>query len=473
MSLRVLACYLYVFGFAAYTRRNWFISLCAVVWLMAVNQHPDMPRSIGGIQGLNLWNVLMFSVLVAWRANRRTEGLAWDLPTGVAWLFGLYAVEMLIGSLRYFFNPGGWGQQTAGYVLSEYFINCFKWMLPGLILFDACRTRKRVLLGVVSILAYYFLLALQVIKHVPFSYAVSSSFGRESYKLIQNSIGYNRVTLSMMLGGACWAILSTLVLVHKRKHQYMVLGIAALVALAQALTGGRSGYVSWLLVGLILCVVRWRRLLPVIPIVVLAVLICLPGIRQRVFQGFEGTRGNIVIQEDQTKMTSGRNIAWPYVIQKICQSPLVGYGREGMITAGVYRKILDDFPDEDFAHPHNAYLEALLDGGVISLGCVLLWFLFVLRNSFRLLLDREDPLCCAIGGVTCSLVLALMVAAMGGQTFYPREGSVGMWAAIGLMLRVSLERASSRKTGAPLFAESDQESPEEDMAGLGEERPVA
>ena len=67
------------------------------------------------------------------------------------------------------------------------------------------------------------------------------------------------------------------------------------------------------------------------------------------------------------------------------------------------------------------------------------------------MLERNDPLLCAIGCAGFCLVAALMIGAFGGQTFYPREGSVGMWAAIGLVLRVSLLQQQSRQIGAPVF----------------------
>jgi hypothetical protein len=52
-----------------------------------------------------------------------------------------------------------------------------------------------------------------------------------------------------------------------------------------------------------------------------------------------------------------------------------------------------------------------------------------------------------LGILALALVLALLVAAMGSQTFYPREGSVGMWAAIGVMLRVSVEKRKALEGG--------------------------
>ena len=44
----------------------------------------------------------------------------------------------------------------------------------------------------------------------------------------------------------------------------------------------------------------------------------------------------------------------------------------------------------------------------------------------------------------CALVLALLAAALGSQTFYPREGAIGMWAAMGIMLRVYEDRERAR-----------------------------
>jgi hypothetical protein len=48
-------------------------------------------------------------------------------------------------------------------------------------------------------------------------------------------------------------------------------------------------------------------------------------------------------------------------------------------------------------------------------------------------------------------VLALMIGAFGGQTFYPREGAVGMWAAIGLLLRIHVNSLYAQDTGVPVF----------------------
>jgi phosphonate transport system substrate-binding protein len=55
----------------------------------------------------------------------------------------------------------------------------------------------------------------------------------------------------------------------------------------------------------------------------------LPGVSERMFAGFGGQQGNIVVHTDEFTITSGRNTIWPLVINKIKQSPLLGYGRFG------------------------------------------------------------------------------------------------------------------------------------------------
>lgn len=459
MSLRVIACSLYVIFFAFYARRNWFASLCATIVFMAFMQHPDMIKikNLGGIQGLNLWNILMLAVLLCWWSSRRVHGLEWDMPTLLKRLLLLYFIVITVGVVRLLADPAGLeGSRTMPGVsstsmVSEYFVNSIKWVLPGLLLFDSCRSRRQVIIGLASILALYFLLAAQVIKHVPLSYAAADNFNHVAYKLVQQSVGYNRVTLSMMLGGASWAMIAMLPLAETQRQRFAILGCAGIIALGQALTGGRSGYVGWAVVGLVLCLVRWRRLLVLIPIAVAGVCLLLPGVRDRMLQGISGG-GNTAAGADAYEMTSGRNIAWPYVVRKIQEGPFFGFGRVAMMTAGVYQRILDDTDGgEAFPHPHNAYLEILLDSGLIGFLVVVPFYVVVLRHGFRLFLDRSDPLYGAVGGVCCALVLALLVAAMGGETFYPREGAVGMWAAMGVMLRVSVERKRSLESGEPLF----------------------
>lgn len=461
MSIRVLACLVFVVGFSVFAWRNWFVSLCAAIVLMAVMEHPDMPNNIAGIQGLNLWNVLMLSVVAAWVSNRRQAGGAWDLPRQVGHLLIAYLAVVVLAGLRLLVDRQGYeADYPFTYIVSEHVINSVKWILPGLLLYDGCRSLPRVKLGMGVILLLYVLLALQVIRWMPLSFATGSGedFAHRASKIIQNEMGYNRVTLSNMLGGASWGIFCAHVLFRRRVHQLGIVLLAATVSLGQALTGGRSGYASWAFVGFILCLVRWRWLLPIGVGLVAVVLSLLPGVRERLLQGVGGQQGSVVVQHDDYELTSGRTLAWPYVLRQIGESPVLGYGREAMVTTGLRDYLMEQY-GESFPHPHNAYLQWLLDNGIVGFVPVALFFAVVLRRAVQLLLDQRDPWYTAAGGLASALVLALLVGSLGGQTFYPREGAVGLWAAMFLMLRVSVERERSLATGLPLFAQRAEDSP--------------
>src|SRR5262245_31171350 len=187
-----IAVLLFLIAFlCVYAYRDWFKSLCGLIVMMAVMQHPDMPEKILGIQGLNPWNVLMANVLAGWLLARQREGLVWDLPRAVRTMLLLYLIVIIIGFARMMLDRSYLDAEfTTGYLVSEYFINCVKWVLPAMLLFDGCRSRPRFKLALISILVVYVLLAAQVIRWMPFGLS-GAELTYRSRKLIQNEIGFH------------------------------------------------------------------------------------------------------------------------------------------------------------------------------------------------------------------------------------------------------------------------------------------
>lgn len=449
--MRIVLLYILVTGFSVYAYVNWFRSLCFMILLMGIIEHPDMPKAILGIQGLNPWNILLVNVLIAWLIHRRRERLRWDMPRPVNVLLALYLLLVVVGFVRAVTDMHGLANFTAGSLTSEYLVNTIKWVIPGLLLFDGCRDRPRLKLAVFSILMVYLMLALQVIRWMPYTFALSGAdLEARSRKIIQKEVGYSRVNMSMILCGGSWATFSILALARRRRQWLLVLAGFLIVAYGQALTGGRMGYVTWGIVGLILCLCRWRRYLLVMPVAVCLIVAVFPGVVERMRSGFGETtiRGDTVIND--YNVTAGRTMIWPFVIEKIKESPLVGYGRLGMNRTGL-AVFLRTQLREAFDHPHNAYLELLLDNGILGFLIVIPFYLLMTAYAVGLLLDPRNPWYAAVGGMALSLLLALLVAGLGSQTFYPREGAVGMWAAVGLMMRfiVERQRATVKKACVP------------------------
>ena len=456
--IRFTLLWLFVVTVSVYAWKDWFKALCGLILMMAVIQHPDMPKSLAGIQGLNPWNVVLASTMGAWLVARQREGSQWDIPRHIAVLFVLYMGVAFIAFVRMMLDSDAL-HEPMGYLVGEHLINVFKWVIPGIMLFDGCRTRARFKWAIFSVLALYFLLAVQVIRWVPLEYAMEGDkLQARSHKVIAREIGYHRVNMSMMLAGASWAIFVVGATARSWSPRLLLLAASLVVVFGQSLTAGRAGYGTWAVIGLLLCLVRWKRYLFLAPVVAFGLVSFVPGVSERMLTGFseETHDSNQLVQEamnqeeqvqldgsesetDLYTVTSGRAFAWPFVIEKIEENRIVGYGKEAMRRTGLTDYLMEEF-GEGFPHPHNAYLELLLDTGYVGFAIVVPFFLLVLYRAFSLFRDSRSPVFVSIGGITCALVLALLVAGMGSQSFYPREGSVGMWAAIGLMFRVAAER---------------------------------
>lgn len=433
---------------ALYAWKDWYKSLCGLVVMMAIIEHPDMPKTILGIQGLNPWNIVLVCVLGGWLLQRGREGLTWDFPKPVLVLLVLYMGVVVTSAVRLMLDPGTL-TNTPGQIVSEYLVNTLKWIIPGLLLFDGCRDVKRFKWALGSILMMYLLLAVQVIRWMPLEAATGNGedLAARSLKILINEIGYHRVTMSMMLAGASWAIFASMPMAKTAGRRILVLVLMLVTIYAQALTAGRAGYITWGAVGFVLCLIRWRKYLLLAPLVVLLVAMFMPGVVSRLSVGFNDSpvAGT---QTDEYTLTAGRNVAWKHVVKKIQEGPMLGFGRLAIQRTGVSDAIFAECNDF-FAHPHNAYLEMILENGIVGLLLVLPFYVVVLSMSMGLFRDSRNPVFVAVGGVCCSLILALLVASATSQSFYPIEGAVGMWAAIGLVIRVWVERRKALARAAP------------------------
>ena len=443
-----------------YAWKDWYKALCGLIMLMGIIEHPDMPKSILGIQGLNPWNLVFAMIFLSWLSNRKKENLKWDAPKHINVLFLIYLVVILISSVRMMLDPSGMNEwllfyagkttSTSG-IISEHFINTIKWVLPGLMLFDGCRSRKRFIWAIISLLVIYMLLGLQVIKWMPLSGIGSGeALTRRSLKILSNEVGFHRVNLAMMLSGASWAMFSITGLIKEKRYVKYILFLGVVLFFSVALTGGRTGLVTWVAIGLILGYFRWKKLIILAPVFFACILLLVPAVQERLFQGIGGAHIDTNVRIDEVgesdgkfhlyTITAGRNIAWPFVIDKIGDKFWMGYGREAMMRTGLSLELFTQF-NESFPHPHNLYLQWFFDTGLIGFLPVFLLYMLFIKYSKSLFKDSRHKDFVAIGGITLSLLLALLIAGFGSQSFYPREGAFGMWCAIGLMLRVYVNRS--------------------------------
>jgi O-antigen ligase len=438
MSIRVTALYLLVAGLSIYAWKDWFKSLCGLILLMAFIAHPDMPKTILGIQGLNPWNLLFAAIFLAWATTRHREGLTWDMPRHVSVLLLLYLAVIVVGVLRAIFDRSQIEDYPLKSLISEELVNTIKWVLPGILLYDGCRTRRQVVMALVCILSVYVLIAVQVHRLLPIGSILQAGGDIEYTRASCVGMGYAATDLSVMLAGVPWGILATLPLIPRKKYWVAPLTAAGIVVTAQALTGGRAGYLAWGFTGLVLCLVKWRKYLVVAPVIFVLLPVIFPGAAGRMLKGF----GEIDVTGERTvddlSVTSDRTFFWPSVVGKIYESPWIGYGRLAMKRTGLYATIEAERPGTGAPHPHNMYLETLLDNGILGSVPIFSLWATILVYSTRLF-RRNNRLYSAVGGLSLALVLAALSGGLAGQHVYPQEHTLGTWAAMFLTLRVYRE----------------------------------
>jgi len=431
--------------------KDWYRSLCGLVVLMSVVERYDMPRQMLGITGLNPWNILLLFVLLTCFINARKEQLKWDFPRPTGALLLVFFAVVVIGFMRmagdfsqlqqFFIGVGRASPELKSYIVDD-LLNSMKYALPGLLMFYGCITRNRLLWGISACLLASFILGVQIIKWMPIGQLANAELlSDRALRVLDRAIGYHRVDLAAMMAGASWGFFVVRSLATTQLKAWALTGAGVVLILSLALTGGRTGYGTWLILAIIFTVLRWKRLILLIPVAVMIVIAVVPAVRDRMFYGFsQGSEGSGVVYEDEganmKQITSDRILIWEIVVDRIGKKPLVGYGRHGHFLSGAGQEMRDTYGERKaFPHPHNAYLELVLDNGLLGAIPIFFFFFLVSRYSVRLFTDQRSKTLMACGGFALASITGQLIASIGGQSFYPRAGVVIMWCSIGLALR--------------------------------------
>jgi O-antigen ligase len=438
--------------FSVYSIKNWFAPVPILIIYMAIYGNTEMPGSIAGIQGLSPWNILAFSAIFSFLLQKKKEAIHWDMDGGATVLFVVYFITIIISALRLISDQQtllffGLNHVGTGSLISEYILNPLKYLIPGYLVFVGARSPERRKVILWAIILVYLLIAVLTVRSIPLSAVTSGEdLTQVGLKVLQKRFSWSKVNNAMLLGSGAWAVLFSTYFLFGNKRRYLCLALFAFMVFALALTGGRMGYAVWGILGVGFAFARWKKGLFILPVFILIVISVIPSVNERVLDGTAAGTGGEEI--NTATITSGRTVAWPVVIDRIGQSPMLGYGGMAMIRTGAASEVAEiqqtGEDDRGFPHPHNAYLRILLDSGVVgSLPVIILWLLILLR-SYKICgkIGSEND---AIGITSFCLVLGLLIAALGSQDFYPVHGSIALWASIGLTLRVYIDRISDSK----------------------------
>jgi len=206
-------------------------------------------------------------------------------------------------------------------------------------------------------------------------------------------------------------------------------GVAfACVSLALLLTGSRGAALSYLIV-LAVWLLHRRKFTDLLWIAALVavLLVSVPeSFRERLTLGLDDI-GSASVHKDDDELTKGRFASWALLAPEILDSPVWGQGVgatawNAATTSGRYGA----------SHPHNMYLEILLDVGVLGF-LALMYLYYRYARAFRLL-SRDSQVSPIerdfFHGALASL-LGMAAMAMTNGHWMPHPEQAFLWFALG------------------------------------------
>ncbi len=438
--------------------RHWFYPFCGLVILSAFMQRHDMPTNIMGITGANPWNILLAIVFFHWFLQRVAEGRRWDLGGWPLFILAAYMFMIFVGFVRAVvdiesFAPNSMSTgnvRRVNYTVLGLFVdelvNPVRYLLPAFLLYDGCRTRTQVKYAIAAIVAMGFSYAVFVVKYIPLGTLLGTDYVLKSRNRIDREIGLHANDMAYVLVFVFWATVACWPLIKKWSYRVTALGVLTVLALGTALCQSRAGFLTFIAIGGVLAALRKPILVPVFIIGIMIIPIAMPGIADRMGMGFGQNDGTGESGADWDEITAGRlTNLWPVAIEYIAKSPVLGYGRYAMLRD---RHLFHDILEAEGSvptHPHNAYLEVLLDYGGIGLAVVLTLFSSLLYIAFKQMRDQDDVLCRVVGTIAFIAGFQNMVIGMSSRALLPRPSAMSMWCAFAISVRFWMERKKARQ----------------------------
>ena len=451
---------------AIIAQKNWYKALCYMLPLLAVLERPDMPRQMLGIPGFNPFNFLLGIIIVAWLVQKRHDGSHWTSSKAATRLLIAYMIVIGVSIIRAFLDIDtlAYSQALAGReeiiskgsFIKENVINSAKWMFPGLLISVGAKTEERVRLAAIGLLLTGALLSIQVISKMLPGLIGADDLASRALRVLDRDLGYHRVNLAAITASVAWAFLAAKPILNTRLRGVISIGGFGLCTLAMIATGGRMGMLAWVAAAIVFGFLRWRKILIVVPILGILAIMVIPGLQERVVQGFSGDSSDNANQierraamgaidesgRDRYSITSGRIVVWPMVFNKAMERPFVGHGQMAMQRTGIVERLHTELNITSFGHPHNAYLQLFIDTGLIGIIIVGMFYWRLFRNSVRAFRAPESQTQYVIASIVIAFFVVNLAASLGSQSFYPKQGATLFWIAIGLALAWFSEQES-------------------------------
>ena len=418
------------------------IGAILLVALLPVSGTALFPRGLMGITGLNPINLLLAATLVAYLAKGRLEHpgpllprplvLLYILPIIAAGAMGTMHVDDIHPDFydQLVINYNNW----TGYLRDTVVKPLLVVLAAGLVGAAVAKARKPepfvLALAIGACLLALVMLGFVLLSGVRLGW-LASARARGFFDEIgthANELGRVFVTAYALLLFAWWETKS-------EKAKVALFFALGLLSLGIVLTFSRNAFLGFFLVNGLFLIWRFNAKKLGLALLGTAVAVALApdAVYRRLTYGFDSGSAATV--------SAGRvEHIWLPLIPDALQSPVLGQGLDSILwshamTSGAVLFV---------GHPHNAYLQAILDMGVIGLALLVAYYWTVWRG-FRALGSNAylSPVMRGFFQGACAALVAFAVSGMTGGSLRPEPENVLLWIAIGMMYGLLARRPAS------------------------------
>jgi O-antigen ligase len=418
------------------------IGAVVLVMMLPAADTPFMPHALMGITGLNPINLLLAGTLGAYLLRGRLQKAGAFLPPRLLWLYimpivvgGLLGMRHVDDIVPYFYeNLVVKFTNEAGY-LRDMMVRPLIMVAVSLVLAAAVARSKKPERFIVLIALSVWVIVLIQLGYVAWSGVRLGTLSSARARTFFDAIGIHANDL-----GRLYVIAYALLLFvwwetkHSALKNFLFVTMCAMT-FALLLTFSRGAFVGFLLVNMVM--LAWKFNAKSVSLALLAIALAallMPGaVYNRVSMGFDTGQADAV--------SAGRiDSIWLPLLPEALNSPLWGNG----LSSIMWSYAMETGAMLTVGHPHNAYLEALLDTGLLGLGLMLAFFWHVWQGFRKLGSNAylSPELRGFFQGATAALA-AFLVTGMAGSSLRPTAEAMYLWLAIGMMYGISARRPNT------------------------------
>lgn len=418
------------------------IGAVLLIVLLPVSATNLFPHALMGITGLNPINLLLAGTLAAYLLRGRLENPVALVPQPLLWL---YVVPIVLAGLLGIqhvddIHPGFFEQLVVNYTewpgyLRDSVVKPLFTVLAAVLVAGAVAKARKPEPYIVAIAVGACLLALVVfgfifVSEVRLGY-LASARARAFFEQIgthANELGRVFVTAYALLLFSWW----------ETKHGHARLALFALLGMlsfAIVLTFSRNAFLGFFLVNGLFLV--WKFNMKKLGLALLgtgiAAALAPDAVYRRLTYGFDSGSAD--------RVSAGRiDGIWLPLVPDSLKSPLWGSGLDSILWSDAITSGTAEF----VGHPHNAYLQAFLDMGLIGLVLLVAYYWHVWKG-FRALGSNAylTPVMRGFFQGACAALLAFALACMTGGSLRPEPENGLLWIVIGMMYGLLARRPAS------------------------------